>query len=119
MQNLKDTVKEFNKLVEKQQWEEALNRFYDENIVSVDNEGAPLKGLQTLKKGLTGFKENTSDISLMLKNVIVSDELSVTEWHYVFTHTQWGKFDYDQVSLQRWKDGKIIHERHHYKTDKF
>ena len=118
MQNLKETVKEFNALVEIQRWQDALNRFYDENIVAVDNEGEPLKGLQTLKNGLKDFTANTSEVALILKNVIISDDLSVTEWHYVFTHTQWGKFDYDQVSLQRWKDGKIIHERHHYKTGK-
>jgi SnoaL-like domain len=119
MQNLQDTVKAFNSLVQQQKWEEALNSFYDENVISADNEGEPVKGLAALKNGLKNFEANTSGISLTLKNSIVSDNMSVTEWHYIFTHKEWGKFDYDQLSLQRWKNGKIIHERHHYKTDKF
>ena len=119
MKNLQETVKEFNTLVAQQKWPEALDKFYDENVVSVDNEGDPLNGLDKLKEGLKDFEANTKDISLKLKQVIVSDHMSATEWHYIFTHSQWGQFDYDQVSLQRWKDGKIIHERHHYKTDKF
>jgi hypothetical protein len=119
MQNLKEIVNEFNNLVQEQKWEEALNRFYNEDLTSADNEGEPTKGLPAMKKGLEDFLANTSDVKLALKNVVVSDDMSVTEWHYIFTHKQWGNFDYDQLSLQRWKDGKIIHERHHYKTDKF
>lgn len=118
MKNLKETVKEFNSMVENQQWENALNTFYDGNITSVDNEGEPVQGLDKLKNGLKEFEAKTSDITVTFKHAIVSDDLSVTEWHYIFTHKDWGKFDYDQLSLQRWKDGKIIHERHHYKTDK-
>jgi hypothetical protein len=119
MENLKEKVAAFNALVQQQRWEEALDTFYNDNIISVDNENEPMNGLDKLKTGLKDFKANTRDISLKLKNVIVSDDLSVTEWHYIFTHSQWGRFDFDQISLQRWKDGKIIHERHHYKTDKF
>ena len=119
MKSLKETVEEFNTMIENQQWEKALSTFYDENIISVDNEGEPLQGLDKLKNGLKEFEGKTSDTSVTFKNVIVSDDMSVTEWHYIFTHKDWGKFDYDQLSLQRWKDGKIVHERHHYKTDKF
>ena len=118
MKNLKETVREFNTMIENQQWEKALNTFYDENIISVDNEGEPVQGLDKLKNGLKDFEAKTSDTSVTFKNSIVSDDMSITEWHYVFTHKEWGKFDYDQLSLQRWKDGKIVHERHHYKTDK-
>jgi len=106
-------------MIENRQWEKALNTFYDENIISADNEGEPVKGSDTLKKDLKEFEARTSDTSVTFKNSIVSDDMSVTEWHYIFTHKQWGKFDYDQLSVQRWKDGKIMHERHHYKTDKF
>ena len=118
METLQQKVKAFNDLVGQQRWSEALEAFYDENVVSVDNENEPLKGLDKLKQGLKDFTANTKDISLKLKSIIVSDDMSVSEWHYVFTHTEWGRFDYGQVSLQRWKNGKIIHERHHYKTDK-
>lgn len=119
MKSLKEIVKEFNMMIENQEWEKALNTFYDDNVISVDNEGEPLQGVHRLKNGLKEFAAKTSDISVTFKNLIVSDDMSVTEWHYVFTHKDWGRFDYDQLSLQRWKDGKIIHERHHYKTDKF
>lgn len=119
MKNLKGVVNTFNEMVKQQKWAEALSVFYDNNVISVDNENEPLKGLDKLKAGLKEFEANTKDISLQLKEVIVSNDMSVSHWHYIFTHSQWGRFDYDQLSLQRWKNGKIIHERHHYKTDKF
>jgi hypothetical protein len=118
MKGLKEAVEEFNTLIEHQQWETALNTFYDENIISVDNEGESLHGLDKLKNALKEFDAKTSDRFVIFKHSIISDDMSVTEWHYIFTHKDWGRFDYDQLSLQRWKDGKIKHERHHYKTDK-
>ena len=33
------------------------------------------------------------------------------EWHFDYTHSDWGPVKYDQVAVQRWEDGKIVHER--------
>ncbi len=63
------------------------------------------------------FLENIADASAEIVNVMVSDDMSVTEWFYRFKHKQWGDKAFHQLSLQRWRNGKIIHERHHYKTD--
>jgi hypothetical protein len=83
MQNLKEIVEELNSLVEEQKWDEKLNRFYDENVTSAD-EGETTIGLPAMKKGLEDFVTDTSDVKLALKNVIVSDDMSVTDWHYIF-----------------------------------
>ena len=33
-----------------------------------------------------------------------------------YTHADWGKITHDQVSVQKWKDGKVVHERFYYGT---
>lgn len=118
MQALIKNVQDFNSFVEQLKFQDA-QKFYSETIINVENEDTPTIGLSAkIEKG-KAFAENFIDISAELKNSIISDDMSVTEWHYKFTNRHTGeKADFNQLSLQRWKDGKIIHERHHYKTDK-
>jgi hypothetical protein len=119
MQTLQKQVHDFNSLIEHLRFEEAHN-YYSDDIINVENEETPNIGLfAKIGKG-KAFSENFTDISAQQKNSIISDDMSVTEWNYKFTNKHTGeKVDFNQLSLQRWKDGKIIHERHHYKTDKW
>ena len=114
METLADNVKELNDLIRQFRFHEALDRFYADDILSVENENPPMVGLKAYREGATKYLSNISNQSAELKNVIVSDNMSVTEWRYKFDHKEWGKWDKVQVSVQRWKDGKIVHERHHY-----
>ncbi len=117
MQNVKDSLRELNSLVEQNKLIEAMDKFYDENIIKYENEGPPIKGLKTYKQEVQDFIKSTTSYFAEVKNVIASDDITVTEWHYKFYNKNNGSLDYSQVTLQRWKNGKIIHERHHYKTE--
>jgi hypothetical protein len=119
MENLKQKVDAFNALVQDFKLVEAVDRFYDENIVSHENEDEPVKGLKDYREAVVKFQEAVGKGAGQLKNVLVSHDVSVAEWHYVFDHPEYGHMDYLQVSVQRWKNGKIVHERHHYKTEKW
>jgi len=115
--DLRTTVTAFNKLVANFQYEEAHDRFYHPDLVKHENENAPTIGLDKHRQEMQQFLDSISNASAKLLNVIVSDDISVVEWHYKFDHKDWGKRDFREVSIQRWRDGKIIHERHLYKTD--
>jgi len=71
-------------------------------------------GLANYKAAGQKFMDSISNYVATLKNVIISDGITVTEWHCSFDHKQAGPWNRVQVSVQRWKDGKIVHERHHY-----
>ena len=114
--NLQQLVAELNSLIKELRYEEALDKFYDENIVTCENENQPLTGLAAYRAKAKVFLKNISNYSAELKSTVISDNMSVNEWHYTFDHKMGGRWDCTQVSVQRWKDGKIIHERHHYKT---
>lgn len=119
MQDLKSTVNEFIKLVHQLKFLEA-HQYYSEDIVNIENEGEPVIGLAAKSEKEEELLEYFANISAVPKNTIVCDNMSVTEWHYRFTNKQTGeKIDYTQLSLQKWKNGKIIHERHHYKTGRW
>lgn len=116
MKTLKQTVDELNELIVQFKFEEALDKFYHNDVISVENESAPTVGLPAYRVSARKYIDSVSNYSAQLKNMIVSNDMSVCEWHYKFDHEQWGKWDTVQLSVQRWKDGKIMHERHHYKT---
>jgi hypothetical protein len=117
--NLKKCVEELNALIRQCRFEEALEKFYDDGVVTQENEEFMTNGLLILKAADKKFLNNVSNFSAEELNTIVSDDMSVTEWQYKFDHKVMGSWCYKQLSLQRWKDGKIIHERHHYKTGKW
>ena len=117
MESLTELVSELNSLIKDFRFEEALNRFYDEDAILVENENSPVMGLVNYRVAAKKFIGNTNNYFAILKNVIVSDSISVSEWHYEFDHKEWGKWARTQISVQRWKNGKIVHERHHYSTN--
>jgi hypothetical protein len=119
MKDLKFIVNEFIKLVHELKFQEA-HQYYSEDIINIENEGEPVIGLAAKTEKEEELLEYFTNISADPLHSIVSNDMSVTEWHYKFTNKQTGeKIDYIQLSLQRWKNGKIIHERHHYKTSQW
>lgn len=114
MSDLKEKVKGLNLLIQQFKYPEALDLFYDENIITQENEETPIKGLAAYREAGKKFMDAISNYSAEVKSIIISDDMSVVEWHYQFDHTMAGKWDRLQISVQRWKDGKIIHERHHW-----
>ena len=49
-----------------------------------------------------------------MKAVAYGEDVIISEWFVDYTHSEWGNVTHDQVSVQRWKDGKVIHERFYY-----
>lgn len=119
MNTLKERVAIFNNLVANFQYEAAHDQFYADTLIKHENEDAPTIGLANHRKEMEVFLKSIANESAVPLNVIVSDDMSITEWHYQFDHKDWGKRDFKEVSIQRWKDGLIIHERHLYKTEKW
>jgi hypothetical protein len=51
-----------------------------------------------------------------VKAVAYGENVIISEWFVDYTHSEWGKVTHDQVSVQRWQDGKVVHERFYYAT---
>ncbi len=115
MKNLATKVQAFTNLVKDFRYQEALDQFYHPEIVKHENEQAPTIGLDKYKQEMVQFQAAISNPQAQVLNLLVSDEVSVVEWRYQFDHREWGPRDFREVSVQRWRDGKIVHERHYYK----
>jgi len=58
--------------------------------------------------GLTEFR------GAKVVNSMISDGIAGVEWWFDYMHKDDGVGNYHQVSVQRWKDGKIAEEKFYY-----
>jgi len=114
MATFKETVNEFYALLQQHNFIEALDRFYDDNVITTDNTNEPTRGIENVRKSVEDFIANTEIKKIQLEETILEENISAGKWHYIFTNKKFGSLDYKQISVQRWKDGKIIQENHFY-----
>ena len=96
---------------------EAYNEFYDTNTVMQENANPPTKGLvaniEREKQFLSGVKEWKGF------NVTASgagDNVTFYEAAVDYVTTTGQYMHLEQVSVAKWQNGKIIHERFYYDT---
>lgn len=115
MQTLQKSVNALNQQILNGDILGAFDRFYADEVVMQENDNEPTVGKAACRVNEEAFVGNiTAFRGAQIKNVIVSDDITVTEWHFDFDHALWGKRDYDQVAVQRWRDGQIISEKFYY-----
>lgn len=98
---------------------EAMNEFYDKDTVMQENANPPTKGLDTNiereKQFMSGVKE--------LKGFTVTasgvgDNVTFYESTGDIVTTGGVPAHIEQVSVAKWRNGKIVHERFYYDTGK-
>jgi hypothetical protein len=98
---------------------EAMNEFYDKNIVMQENANPPTKGLDTNiereKQAMSGVKE-LKGFTITASGV--GDNVTFYESTSDFVTTGGEPGHVEQVSVAKWKNGKILHERFYYDTGK-
>jgi ketosteroid isomerase-like protein len=96
---------------------EAMNEFYEKDIVMQDNANPPTKGLaaniEREKQFLSGVKEwRGFDVTASA----VGDNVTFYECSLDFIATSGQPVHMEQVVVAKWKNGKIVHERFYYDT---
>lgn len=113
--DLKAAFEDIKSLVLQGKAMEAFEKYYGEEVVMQENETPPTIGKAANRaRELEFFSKVTEFRSAELKSVAYGDDVIMSEWFVDYTHADWGKVTHDQVSVQRWKDGKVVHERFYY-----
>ena len=96
---------------------EAMNEFYDKDTVMQENAHPPTKGLganiEREKQFMSGVKELTG---FTVTASGVGDNVTFYESTSDFVTTGGVSGHVEQVSVAKWKNGKIVHERFYYDT---
>lgn len=98
---------------------EAMNEFYDKDTVMQDNANPPTKGLaaniEREKQFMSGVKEwKGFNVTAQGAGENVTFYESTTD--FITTNDQ--PMHLEEVSVAKWKNGKIVHERFYYDTGK-
>lgn len=111
----KSQVEELNQMILSGKAMEAFDRFYADNVVMQENDQPPTLGKQANReREIVFFEAITEFRGAKVLSIGVAEDKTFVEWHYDYTHKEWGKRQYHQIAVQTWKDGKIIHERFYY-----
>lgn len=113
--DLKATFTDIKTLVLQGKAMEAFEKYYGEDVVMQENElPATFGKAANRERELEFFAKMTEFRKIELKTVAYGDDVIISEWFLDYTHADWGKVTHDQVSVQRWKNGKVVHERFYY-----
>jgi ketosteroid isomerase-like protein len=115
MTTLQEKFAEIKSLVLAGKAMEAFEKYYGENVVMQENENPATTGKSANRDRENDFFSKLTEFrGAEVKAVAYGDDVIISEWFFDYTHSEWGIFTHDQVSVQRWKDGKVIHERFYY-----
>ncbi len=116
--NLKEKIEDLNKMILSGQNMEAFEKYYHNDVVMQENSNPPTQG-----KSANREREMQS-ISMVeqfhgaeVKSVSVGENLTMVEWSFDMTYKGGHRAKIDQVAVQKWKDGQIIHERFYYSSN--
>ena len=114
--DLKAAIQDINDKILNGKALEAFETYYADDIVMQENEEAPWEGKDFNRKREEAFFANITEFRhAEVLSFAVGDDVTMVEWHMDYTHKEWGDMNYKQVAVQRWKDGKIVHERFYHK----
>jgi ketosteroid isomerase-like protein len=119
MQSVQSRVTELQKWIAQGKVVEAMSEFYAPDAAMQENSKPPTVGLsaniEREKQFLPMVKEWKG---YTVKSIAVDEPTGVATVENVieFISVQGAPVRMEQVSVQRWRDGKIVHERFYYDT---
>lgn len=112
MSDIRAAINELNEMVLGGQALEAFDRYYADDVVMQEDNMEPTAGkAENRAREEDFFSKITEFRGAEVKSVAIGDDVTMVEWHFDYTHAEWGDQKYDQVAVQRWRDGRIVHER--------
>jgi len=115
MTTLLEKISDLNNLVLQGKVLEAFDKYYHDDVVMQENENTPTIGKTANKKREEEFFSSITEFrSAKPLKISTGEGFTMVQWHYDYTHKDWGVRNYTQVSVQEWKDGKIISEQFFY-----
>ena len=115
METLREKIEQLNQLVLEGKPLDAFERYYDDDVIMQENETVPTVGKTANRQREQKFFNSIVDFrAAEVLHVAVGDNITMVLWHYDYTHQEWGVRNYTQVSVQQWKNGRIIREQFFY-----
>jgi len=108
---LQELDNELNEMILEGKILEAFRKFYAPECVLQDGSDR-IEGKEANLERETRFVEGLTELRVVeLHDVAIGDDVTMSTWHFDYTHEDWGTNTYDQVAVRKWKDSQIVEER--------
>ena len=108
---IESSLKELNRMVLEGKMLDAFETYYHDDVAMQENNLPATVSKKANRQRELEFLNNIEEFrGAEVKGIGVSGDLSYVIWQYDYTHKEWGIRNYSQISVQQWKDGKIIKE---------
>ncbi len=114
--SIKQRVQHLVELVEQGRMLEAIETYYGEDVAMQENVDPPTVGLAANLQREREFFDSLLSVQFRAASVIVEGERAAINWVFDYTTADGQRYRMDQIAVQTWRDGKIIHERYIYDT---
>ncbi len=115
MATLLEKIDDLNNMILQGKALEAFDKYYHEDVSMRENNNPPVTGkVANRQREEAFFGAITEFRAAKPVNVTANGNTTMVEWHFDYTHKEWGERKYSQVAVQEWKDGQIINERFYY-----
>ncbi|MGG6263430.1 SnoaL-like domain-containing protein [Leptolyngbya sp. AN03gr2] len=95
--------------------QEIYDRFYDENVIVQENLQPPRRGRSLSIDRQNQMNANVKEVhEVKIGAVLVDGDRSVIETHLDITTMDGYRIRIEELGVQTWKDGRIVHERYFY-----
>ena len=112
---IENSLNDLIDLISKGQLLEAFDKYYHDDVVMQENNEVPTVSKAANRSREKQFLDNLVDFRKgIVKATGIGDNISFAIWEYDYSHNEWGEKKYEQVAVQQWQDGKIIHEKFIY-----
>jgi ketosteroid isomerase-like protein len=115
MNTIAEKINHVNQLIQEGKLMDAFEMYYDDEVVMQENAMEPTVGKAANRRRELQFLNDVTEFrGARAMHVAAADTISYVTWEFDYTHKDWGVRNYTQVSVQHWKDGKIVREQFFY-----
>lgn len=108
-------INDLNTMVLNGQALEGFEKYYDDSVSMQENDSPATVGKDSnRKREIEFFNSITEFRGAKVLSVAATGDKTYVEWFMDYTHKDWGVRTYHQVSVQTWKNGKIVSEKFYY-----
>ena len=101
---------------------DAVDRYYADDVTIVEGNGETFHGRETQKGRVQDFMASVREMhdggvtALAVSETAPGTGVAFVETWSEMTFTEGGRMKIEEVAVQRWEDGKVVHERFYYDT---
>jgi len=114
--SIKPNVLHLIELVESGKMLEAISTYYADDVAMQENTAPPSVGFAENYAREAAFYGSLTSAKFRLVSVLVEGDRAVLNWVFDYTTADGQQYRMDEIAVQTWRNGKVVHERYVYDT---